>query len=178
MANIVYIATSLDGFIAGPNGDIDWLTNYPNPEGGDYGFIDLMKRIDAIVMGRGTWEIVLRFLPQYYYTKPVVVWSSTITSMPEALTGKAEIFSGSLQGLQQLLKDKNYNNVYVDGGKTIQSFLVQDLIDEMAISRLPILLGGGIPLFGALSHYLSFTHVKTETFSNGITRSWYARKRG
>jgi dihydrofolate reductase len=179
MANIVYIATSLDGFIAREDGNIDWLNAYPNPDNSDHGYFDFIRRIDAYVMGRNTWQTVLSFpeFPDSFYTKPIYVLSASLKTIPDAHKHKAEIFSGSLDALAQLLAQRGHHNIYVDGGKIIQSFLAEDRIDEMVISRIPILIGKGIPLFGPLQRDLLFEHVKTETFTNGITQSRYLRKR-
>ena len=176
MANHVYIATSLDGFIAGPDGGLDWLDAVPNPGGSDWGFSAFMERIDAVVMGRVTFETVLGF-GEWPYTKPVFVLSRTLECVPPHLADKAEVISGHPRDVVAALNARGYSQLYVDGGRTIQGFLEGDLIDEMAISRVGVLLGAGVPLFGALGHRRTFNHVKTEVLNEQLTMSHYVRVR-
>jgi len=176
MANYVYIATSLDGFIATKDSGIDWLMETPNPEKSDYGYSDFMNGIDALVMGSNTFKKVLTF-GEWHYDKIVFVLSNKLKAIPEKLKGKAEIINGNLIDIINQLKERGYNNLYIDGGKVIQNFLKEDLIDEMIITRIPILLGEGIPLFSGLNHSLKFKHTKTEIFNNALVKSYYARIR-
>ena len=174
MANYVYIASSLDGYIATKDGGIDWLTEIPNPNNDDYGYAEFMKNIDAIVMGRVTFEKVLTF-GEWIYEKTVFVLSNTLSNVPTKLSGKVEIVKGDLKTLIGNLAKRSINNLYIDGGKVIQGFLREDMIDEMIITRIPILLGDGIPLFGKHDRQMKFSHLKTETFENGLIKSWYRR---
>ena len=176
MPSIVYIATSLDGYIADTDGNLDWLNSVPNPDNSDYGFSDLMDRIDALVMGRNTFETVLEFGGDWPYAKPVFVLSTTLKAIPDVLRGKVEIIAGSPASVLTRLRDRGLTRLYVDGGKTIQSFLRQDLIDELIITRIPILLGSGTPLFGALPSHLQFEHVGTEVLNGNLVKSHYLRK--
>ena len=176
MANHVYIATSLDGFIATSDGGLDWLEEIPNPDKNDYGYGDFMKNIDAIVMGRKTFEKVLTF-GQWVYEKPVFILSNRLTNLPEEILGKAEIVSGDIKEIIAQLNQKGYQNLYIDGGRVIQNFLQEDLVDEMIITRVPILLGKGIPLFDKLEQYLQFRHKKTEIYNNTLVKSHYTRIR-
>ncbi len=166
----VYVAVSLDGYIAEKDGGIEWLNEIPNPEGSDFGFADFMKNIDAIVMGANTFRKVLSFA-MWPYEKPVIVMSKSIEKIPENLEGKAEIFSGRITDLMKELEIKGYNNLYIDGGKTIQSFLREKFIDEMIITTIPVLLGDGIPLFGKLEQKQKFRHVKTEVLVPGLVKN-------
>ena len=177
MSNYIFLATSLDGFIAARDGSLDWLTEIPNPENSDYGFADFMAGIDAVVMGRKTFETVLGF-GEWPYAKPTFVLSSSLDGVPERLAGKVELASGDPHGVVAQLNKRGYYDLYVDGGQTVQRFLEADLIDEMIITRAPILLGEGIPLFGALSRRLKFRHAGTETFNGMLTKSYYVRDRG
>ena len=178
MSNIVYIATSMDGFIAREDGSIDWLMELPNPDNSDYGFSVFLERIDGILMGRKSFETVLGFKEwPYPQSKPIFVLSNSLNELPGKLPAKVEIVSGELKGIIELLKDKGINCLYIDGGKTIQNFLKEDLIDEITITRIPILLGSGIPLFGKNNLELKFEHVATEVFNNMLVRSKYLRKR-
>ncbi len=174
MANYVFIATSLDGYIATSDGGIDWLSEIPNPEQSDYGYAEFTSKIDAIVMGRITFEKVLTF-GAWPYDKPVFVLSNSIHKVPEDLTDKVEIINGEMGSLLDRLEKRGYLNLYIDGGIVIQSFLQDDLIDEMIITYVPILLGAGIPLFGKLTKSLKFTHKKTEVFTGGLVQSYYLR---
>lgn len=175
--NIVFIATSLDGFIADRNGGLDFLQSVPNPENDQLGFPEFMNSIDALVMGRKTYETVLGFGGDWPYTKPVFVLTNTLTSLPEHLLGKVELVNGQISALTEQLNKRGYANLYIDGGKLIQSFLKEDMIDELIISQIPILIGGGIPLFGDLGCHLTFEHRKTEIMLDAIVQSHYVRRR-
>jgi len=176
MSNIVYIATSIDGYIAGKGGDIKWLTEFPNPDGSDYGFNDFINDIDALIMGRNTFETVNGF-ETWMYPVPVFVISNTLTELTGKWASKAELIKGDLKDVLSQLNARGINNIYVDGGKTIQSFLSQDLIDQLIITTLPIVLGGGIPLFGD-SQQLNFKHEATDIYTGGLVKNTYLRDRG
>ena len=176
MTNYVYIATSLDGYIATIDGGLDWLNESPNPEQSDYGFAEFMDGIDALVMGRNTFEMVVSF-GVWPYDVPVFVLSHSLERVPEGYADKAEIVSGNLHEIVERLEQRGYRRLYIDGGVTIQSFLQQDLIDEMIITRIPVVLGGGIPLFGELAHSLKFSHVQTDVYNNALVKSRYVRER-
>jgi len=133
-----------------------------------------MQRIDAIVIGRNTFELVLTF-KTWPYAKPVFVLSRTIKSVPVRLNGKAEILSGKPDKIVNELIARGYNILFIDGGKTIQGFLKLDLIDEIILTKIPIILGEGIPLFGKLIKELKFKHIKTKVFNNALVRSRYKR---
>lgn len=176
MSNYIYIATSLDGFIARKDGSIDWLTEIPNPDNSDFGFGDFIKNIDAIVMGKNTFETVLSFT-EWLYPKKVFVLSSTLKSIPDNVSDKAELINGKPDYVVDYLHSLNYTNLYIDGGKTIQTFLERDLIDEMIITKIPILLGDGIPLFGKMDTDKRFIHTKTEILDGSLVKSYYKRDR-
>jgi dihydrofolate reductase len=176
MSNIVYIATSLDGYIAKVDGGIDWLMEIPNPDQSDYGFADFLSRIDGVLMGRKTYEIVQDF-DQWIYTKPVFVLTQTLDALPGKWAHKAEIVKGEPTEVIAALNSRGINNIYVDGGKTIQSLLSLDLIDEMIITKIPILLGNGIPLFSNGNSELKFEHIETDVYYGGLVKSRYLRKR-
>ena len=172
MKNYVYIATSLDGYIATEDGGVDWLSEIPNPNDSDYGFNDFIQGVDAIVMGRKTFEKVLSF-GQWPYTKKVFVLSSKLKEVPKEVTDKAEIIAGDIKDITADLNKKGFMNLYIDGGKTVQSFLREGLIDEMIITRIPILLGSGIPLFGKLDKPIRFDEVETEILDELLVKSHY-----
>ena len=141
--NKVFIATSIDGYIADDNGGIDWLHAIPNPQGIDIGYSEFNSQIDALVIGRATFETVCGFNMNWPYQKPVFVLSNSISTVPEKYEGKAELVKGSLKDILDYIHKKKYFNLYIDGGKTIQSFLKEDLIDEITITIIPFLLGSG-----------------------------------
>ena len=125
-------------------------------------------------MGRKTFEKVLSF-GEWPYPKKVFVLSKTLNEIPSNLIGKVEIIAGELVNILSDLEKIGYHNLYIDGGKTIQGFLDEDLIDEMIITRIPILLGGGIPLFTNLKKAIRFREVKTETFNNAMVKTYYKK---
>ncbi len=172
--NYVYIAVSLDGFIAKTDGDIEWLHECPNPNNDDYGYAEFIDNIDAIVMGRYTYEKVLTF-DEWPYSKKVFVLSSTLTMIPVALIDKVEIISGTAKAIVSKVKGMGYMNLYIDGGSVIQSFLEKDLIDELIVTRIPILLGDGIPLFGRLKVPLKFNHSSTTVYGGALVKTHYRR---
>ncbi len=174
MANIIYIATSLDGFIARKDGNIDWLMEIPNPNNSDYGFSSFIDGLDGIIMGRNTFEAVVGF-NQWPYTKPVFVLSNKLNKVPDAYREKAKIVKGDIGGIVESLRKDGIERIYVDGGKTIQSFLQRDLINEMIITRVPILLGSGIPLFAEMNFETKFKLVDTEILNDSLVRSTYLR---
>jgi len=176
MTNSVYVATSLDNFIATRGGGLEWLNEVPNPGQSDYGFAEFMSRIDAVVMGRNTFETVIAF-DSWPYPVPVFVLSASLKTLPGNVAGKAEIIHGDPRDLVKQLNERGYRNLYIDGGRTIQRFLQEDLIDEMIITRVPVLLGEGIPLFGNLENSLNFRLEKTEQLNDALVKSSYSRIR-
>ena len=175
MKTIVYIGTSLDGFIARKDGDIDWLTPFADDEA-IHAYEEFMNRIDAIVIGRGTFEKVLTF-SSWPYEKNVFVLSNSIKQLPGTLRDKAILLSMKPEELLSYLSGMGFSSIYVDGGKVIQDFLKKDMIDEMIIAKAPILIGSGIPLFNYVDTDLQFKHVRTAIQSNGLIRSYYERER-
>lgn len=175
MKTSVYVGTSLDGFIARKDGEIDWLVQFENDDA-IHAFEAFMGRIDAIVMGKGTFEKVLTF-PTWPYGKKVFVLSTSLKQVPDSLSEKVTVISMNPGELLSYLSSKGFSNIYVDGGKVIQGFLKEDLIDELIISKIPILIGNGIPLFDYLDSDLQFEHILTESSVNGLVRSYYERKR-
>lgn len=175
--NKVFIAKSLDGFISDKNGGLEWLHSIPNPGNIDMGYSSFIEDIDAIVMGRDTFETVCSFDMAWPYKKPVFVLSRTLRTIGREYFGKAELINGPLRNVLAEINQKGYDRLYIDGGKTIQSFLKEDLIDEMIITTIPVLLGGGSRLFSDLPEKLEFEHMGTEVFLNEIVQSRYRRKR-
>ena len=176
MSNIVYIATSIDGFIAREDGSVEWLMEVPNPTDDDYGFSDFLARIDAIIMGRNTFQTAVGF-GEWPYTKPVFVLSTTLQRVPDHLSTRAEIISGEVPAVIDALTSRGFRDFYVDGGRTIRGFLQRDMIDEMIITTIPVVLGSGIPLFGGTGKELKFTHRETIVYDNALVKSRYVRRR-
>jgi dihydrofolate reductase len=172
----VFIATSLDGFIARSNGDIDWLTDPGGADAGeDYGYQEFIDSVDTLVVGRNTYELVLSFDAWPYAGKRVVVLSHGAPPVPEHLSGSVEITSGQPAELVRCLSESGARHVYVDGGKTIQGFLQAGLVQDMTITRIPILIGDGIPLFGQLDRDVRFEHVETKAYPSGFVQSKYRK---
>jgi dihydrofolate reductase len=170
----VYIATSLDGFIARRGGELDWLVGEGGAEGDeDYGYAAFMETVDVVVMGRGTFEKVLTFDPWPYAGKRVVVLSSSQVEIPPQLAGAAELHALAPADLVARLASEGARHLYVDGGQTIQRFLSAGLISSLIVTRIPVLIGEGIPLFGPLPHDVKLEHVETRSFPNGFVQSRY-----
>lgn len=176
MTTYVYIAVSLDNYIAGPGGALDWLNEIPNPTQSDFGFAEFLRGIDAVVMGRKTFETMLGF-DTWPYSIPVFVFSRSLNALPGNTDGKAELIRGQPIEVMHVLGARGFHNLYVDGGRTIQGFLEADLIDELIITRVPILLGGGVPLFGSLQREMKFRLVSTEPLNETLVKSHYVRDR-
>lgn len=172
---VVYIATSLDGYIADKQGNIDWLTSIENPENLDFGFADFLSGIDAIVMGRTTFETIMGFDIEWPYEQPVFILSNTIKELPVSLPDNVSILSGNVIEIIKKLKGNGYNRVYIDGGKTVQGFINEGFVDELIITRIPILLGEGIPLFIPNDKRIEFTHHKTEIYLDSFVKSHYKK---
>ncbi len=175
--NSVFIATSLDGFIADKNGGIDWLHAIPNPDNIDMGYGEFTARIDAIVMGRVSFETVCGFDIDWPYSVPVFVLSNMLKEVPATLKDKVFLVNGTFKEVLEEIHNQGYYNLYIDGGKTIQSFLKEDLIDDMIITTIPILLGGGTPLFSDLPNSLEFECNKSIVFIDKVVQNHFKRVR-
>ena len=167
----VFIATSLDGFIAREDGALDWL---PGGDVEDHGYHEFIASVDALVIGRKTFETVLSFSEWPYGSKPVVVLSSTPSRIVAPKGAVCEAIAGTPQEIVARLADRGMRDLYIDGGVTIQRFLEAGLIQRVIITRIPVLLGSGIPLFGALSRDVRLEHVATRSYPSGLVQSEYA----
>ena len=172
--NSVFIATSLDGYIADRNGGLDWLPS--DPDGPDMGYNTFISQVDAMVMGRLTFETVCGF-PEWPYKLPVFVLSNSLADIPEEYSEKSFLVKGEIHEVLNFIHDKGYHRLYIDGGKTIQSFLKEDLIDTMIITVVPKLLGSGIPLFSDMEKTLIFECTESVVFTNKCVQNTYQRKR-
>ena len=175
MGNIVYVGTSIDNYVADRNGGLEWLESVPNPGKSDFGWDDFLSTIDAVVMGRKTFETVIGFNIPWPYPVPAFILSSTMKSLPEGFEGDAVIISGIPEEIDSKIREKGYENIYIDGGSTIQKYLKSDLIDDLIITKIPILLGGGISLFSDLPDHIMFEHLSTEVMIDQLVKSHYRR---
>lgn len=170
MTASVFIATSLDGFIARQDDALDWL---PVNGGEEHGYDEFIAAVDAIVMGRRTFEKVLTFGAWPYGKKPVIVLSTNPSTVPAPAGAVCEAMAGRPQEVVSRLNARGLMHLYVDGGVTIQRFLEAGLIQRLIITRIPVLLGSGIPLFGPLSRDIRLEHVGTRSFASGLVQSEY-----
>lgn len=141
------------------------------------GYGEFADRVDALLMGRNTFETVCGFDMEWPYQKPVFVLSNSLEKIPEKFSGKAQLIKGALEEVLQEIHNQGYQKLYIDGGTTIQNFLKEDLIDEMIITTIPILLGGGIPLFSALPKRLNFKCINSKIYLGSVVQNHFVRKR-
>ena len=166
----VFVGTSLDGFIARPDGSFDFLP----PDGGEpHGYDEFIASIDAIVMGRKTFETVLSLGPWPYGKKRVVVLSSRPLDLSVVRGEGVEQMAGSPAEIVSKLAATGVHNLYIDGGITIQEFLRAGLIQRLVITRVPVLIGEGIPLFGTLAGDIRLRHIATRQYPSGMVSSEY-----
>jgi dihydrofolate reductase len=174
-----YIATSLEGYIARVDGSIDWLeqAGLSTPQGEDYGYADFMASVDCLIMGRATFDMVRTFAEYPYQGKRVIVLSRTLTVVPKGFKDKVELHGSSLTALLAKLEHDGHQRAYVDGGKTIQTFIKTGLLDELIITRVPVLIGAGLPLFGGVDNDVMndvmLEHLSTRSYANGFVQSRY-----
>ena len=168
----VFIGTSVDGFIARPNGALDFL---PADGGEPHGYNEFFASVDALVIGRKTFETVLAFPKWPYGDKRVVVLSSHTVDLSK-VPPSVEHMNGTPREIISKLESRGLQHIYVDGGVTIQRFLRDGLIQRLIITRVPVLIGQGIPLFGALGQDLRLEHVQTQAYTSGLVKSEYRVK--
>lgn len=178
----VYIATSADGYIATHEGDVNWLHSAGNPDGdmsknSDMGFNNFLDSIDCIIMGRKCMDAISSFnltSEQWPYgdTK-IYVLSNSIKEPPENLRGKVEMYSGDIIKLMNQLEDNGHKHAYIDGGTTITNFINLQLINEMIITKAPVILGEGIPLFGKINRSIKLTNSQAVAFPNDFIQVKY-----
>jgi dihydrofolate reductase len=166
----VFIATSLDGFIAREDGRLDWL---PADGGEPHGYDEFIATVDAIVIGRKTFETVLGFGAWPYGQQHVIVLSASMTDLKAPEGAVCELMAGPPEEIVSLLTQRGMKHLYIDGGVTIQRFLRASLIQRLVITRIPVLLGRGIPLFGPLAKDIRFEHIATRWFPSGMVQSEY-----
>ncbi|MBF0379570.1 MAG: dihydrofolate reductase [Magnetococcales bacterium] len=169
----IYMATSLDGFVARNNHSLDWLMKQ-KIEGEDHGFDDFMDSVNGIIMGSGSFKNVLTLGP-WPYKKPVIVMSRSLVDedIPTELKGKVRLTQLSQQELMLSLEKEGWKRAYVDGGKLVQSFIRSGLIQDMTITSIPILIGDGLRLFGPVDNDIDLELTKSESFSSGLVQNHY-----
>lgn len=169
-----YCGASLDGFIAKPDGDIEWLhrPEYTAAESIGLSFDEFISSVDALIMGRHTFEKVLSF-KEWPYSVPVIVLSNALREVPTHLLENVELRAGSPHDIVQQLASEGLRHFYVDGGATIQGFLQAGLIHEITVTYLPILLGAGIPLFGSTGTEAPLKLLQATVSENGIVQVRY-----
>jgi dihydrofolate reductase len=170
MKTSVFVGTSLDGFIARRNGDFDFL---PDGGGEPHGYDEFMASVDVLVIGRNTYEKVMTFEAWPYAGKRVVVLSSHDVDVSGARGGLIEVMNGSPAEIAARLEATGATHAYIDGGITVQGFLREGLIQRLIVTRVPVLIGEGIPLFGSLPRDMKLKHVLTQTYLGGLVKSEY-----
>jgi dihydrofolate reductase len=165
----VFVGISVDGFMARANGGLDWL---PQGGGESHGYDEFMSSVDALVIGRKTYEAVLAFDTWPYARKPVYVLS-TAPIAPAPGNAVVERLCGEPREIVAQLTQRGHRHLYIDGGITIQRFLRAGLIRRLIVTRVPVLLGDGIPLFGPLPADVALTHIATRPFASGLVQSEY-----
>ena len=165
----VFVGTSVDGYIARSDGALDFLP----PDGGEpHGYDEFMASVDALIIGRHTYETVLAFAAWPYGEKPVFVLSTKALKPPPA-GAVVERMTGSPEEIVATLTSRGFQHAYVDGGGTIQSFLRAGLIQRLTITRVPVIIGTGIPLFGPTARDVRLKHIKTQQYPSGLVKSEY-----
>ena len=170
----VYIAASVDGFIARSDGDIDWLhhPDYSKTPMKGLNFEEFIATVDALVMGRNTFEKILSF-NQWPYPIPVIVLTGKAITIPKKLHDKVRVLSLTPEQLVSTLEQQGYRHLYIDGGNTTQRFLQAGLINEITITQIPILLGSGISLFGSFGMEIPLQFMDAAPSDNGFVQIRY-----
>ncbi|WP_417795772.1 dihydrofolate reductase family protein [Terasakiella pusilla] len=166
----IFIATSLDGFIARTDHQLDWLIKQPS-EAEDHGYEAFISNMDGLIMGRGSFETLLSF-NEWPYKKPTIVMSKSLTpdQIPKKLRGKVTL---TRQKPEELMEDLAWSKAYIDGGKVIQSFINAGLIEDMIITTVPILIGDGISLFGSIERDIDLKLISSNAFKSGMVQNHY-----
>ncbi len=165
----VFVGVSVDGFLARPDGSLDFLP----PDGGEaHGYEEFLASVDSLVIGRATYETVLAFGAWPYGGRPVFVWSSReLAAAPAGAT--VERVAGPPRAILARLGERGLRHAYVDGGRTIQAFLRDGLVQRLVVTRVPVLIGEGIALFGPIGRDVRLRHVATRAYPGGLVQSEY-----
>ena len=165
-----FLGCSLDGYIAGPRGELDWLTSFENT-----GFEEFFRSVDVIAMGRATYDVMRDTAPGYYRGTPIHVLSTTLPAGQQPDMGNSPVVSHPDVGaLHSALVEAGLGRVYVDGGRTVQTFLADGLLADLTVTRVPVLLGDGIPLFGHLPESQRVRLLSSSVTEDGAVQSAYA----
>lgn len=179
MTVTVYVGTTLDGFIARPDGGIDFLLDDPPGPEEDFGFAAFFATVDALVMGRRSFEKVLEFPEWPYGEKRVVVLTHRPLDLAAARArgARVETMAGVPKDIVARLAAEGARRLYVDGGQTAQAFLRDGFVDRIVLTRLPLLIGQGLPIFGPLPGDVRLRHIATRSWPNGFVQSEYEVRR-
>lgn len=169
MKTSVFVGTSLDGYMARVDGSLDFL---PAGGGEPHGYDEFIASVDVMIIGRKTYETVLAFDSWPYGKKPVFVWSTTTLRTAPASAVVARV-SGTPEQIVASLTRRGYQHAYVDGGLTIQSFLQAGLIQRLTVTRVPVIIGAGVPLFGVTTRDIILQHIITQQYPSGLVKSEY-----
>lgn len=165
-----FLGCSLDGYIAGPNGELDWLTVFENT-----GYEEFFGSIDALAMGRATYEVMRESAPDYYRGMPLHILSTTLPAGPQPDMGRSAVtVHPDIPSLQAGLADVSAKRAYADGGRTVQAFLTAGLLSDLTVTRVPVLLGRGIPLFGPVPGPVQPRLVESRATDDGAVQSVYS----
>lgn len=177
METLVYIATSLEGYISRPEGELDWLMDDDFvDEGEDYGFAQLFKSVSCLAIDEQTFETVLHSPEWPFADKRLVVMSQHLEALPEGLPETVELFDGTPAELIKQLKRDGEKRLLLDGGSLIREFTTAALVDRFILTRIPVLIGSGVPLFGALQRDLKLKHIRTQSYPSGLVQSEYIKR--
>ena len=164
-----FMGCSLDGYIAGPNGELDWLTVFDAT-----GYDTFFSSVDALAMGRATYDVMREIGPDFYRGVPMHVLSTTLPPGPHPDMGRSKVtVHPDIPSLQSALEDVGAKRVYADGGKTVQGFLAAGLLSDLTVTRVPVLLGRGIPLFGPVPAPVQARLVESHATNDGAVQSVY-----
>lgn len=171
----VYIGTSTDGFIARPDGNLDWLMGAGEGASEDYGYHGFMESIDVLLLGRKTFDMVLSFAQWPYGARRVVVMSRNpeAVNVPYGLRETVMVTSAPPRRVLEQLAQDGFKHAYLDGGMLIQSFIREGLVNDLTLTRAPVLIGEGVPLFGALPKDVRLRHLATNAYTNGFVQTKY-----
>lgn len=175
----VYMAVSVDGYIAKKDGNIEWLNKpeFAIEKINGLTYNEFISTVDAIIMGRNTFEKVLTFGFWPYEEVEVIVLTNKALTIPDELKGKVHKKSGEHKKIIEELKEEGKKHLYIDGGQTIQEFLKAGLVDEITLTIIPVLLGEGIPLFGTFGHITNLSLIESNTSKNGFVQLRYLIKK-
>ena len=168
-----FLGCSLDGFIAGPHGELDWLLAF-DERLGDAGYEDFFGSVDVLAMGRASYETMRDSDPEFYRGKPIHVLSTTMPPGPQPAMGRSSVtVHPDIAGLREALATAGVRRAYVDGGRTVQAFIAEGLLADIIITRVPVLIGDGIPLFGGVPAPVYPTLVDSRQINAGAVQSTY-----